>query len=71
MALFCDHDWNTKTGMDSGSYCSKCGKSSEKEIDLSKSSGLNNGTLKESIATIRAKAEKEELISKIFGNNKP
>lgn len=57
MGLFCNHDWAPKTGMDSGSYCTQCGKSSEKEIDISKSGGLNNGILQDKISSIREKSQ--------------
>ena len=43
--MFCDHDYISRTGMDSGSMCTKCGKMSDKEIDRSRSGGLNNGQL--------------------------
>ena len=55
MSLFCDHDWQSRTGMDSGSYCTKCKKISSREVDVNKSSGLNNGTLESRIDTVRKK----------------
>lgn len=43
MGLFCDHDWAPRTGMDSGSYCQKCGATSSREY---RSGGaLSNGEL--------------------------
>jgi hypothetical protein len=56
--MFCNHDWTPRTGMDSGSFCSQCGKITEKEINISLSSGLNNGTL-----------EKNNCFLKIFPFN--
>ena len=53
MSIFCNHDWATKTGMDSGSYCTKCSSVSNKEVDISKSSGLNDGVLKEKIKNVK------------------
>lgn len=34
MALFCDHDWQPRSGYDSGSFCSKCYKLTEKEFGV-------------------------------------
>lgn len=69
MSLFCNHDWAPKTGMDSGSYCSKCGKSSEKEISISESGGLNAGKLQEKISNIRKNSEETSFFG-IFKNNR-
>lgn len=41
--MFCNHDWQPRTGMDSGSYCTKCSKFSSKEVDFNSLSGLQNG----------------------------
>lgn len=46
MGIFCDHDWQPKTGMDSGSSCTKCGATTNKEFDINKSGGLQNGSLR-------------------------
>lgn len=54
MSLFCDHDWQPRTGMDSGSHCSKCNKISNKEVS-SPSSGLSNGSLQTRIDQFRQK----------------
>ena len=43
--MFCNHDFVPRTGMDSGSICSKCYKISSNEVDFSKSGGLNDGKL--------------------------
>lgn len=45
--MFCSHDWASRSGMDSGSYCTKCYKISEREVDRSKSGGLNDGVLEQ------------------------
>jgi hypothetical protein len=67
MGIFCDHNYTSRTGMDSGSICTKCGKTSSKEIDINKSSGLNNGTLENKITSIRQKANKDDdKISNIY-----
>lgn len=34
MALFCDHDWQPRSGYDSGSFCSKCYKFTDKEFGV-------------------------------------
>jgi hypothetical protein len=34
MTLFCDHDWQPRSGYDSGSFCSKCYKLTEKEFSV-------------------------------------
>lgn len=54
MSLFCDHDWQPRTGMDSGSHCSKCNKLSDREVS-SPSSGLSNGSLQNRIQELREK----------------
>jgi hypothetical protein len=60
MSLFCDHDWQSRTGMDSGSYCTKCTATSSREVDVNKSGGLNNGTLESRIDTVRKKYSIED-----------
>lgn len=58
-SLFCDHDWQPRTGMDSGCYCTKCKTTTDQEFDVSRSSGLNNGQL--------IKNKDKSIIEKIFG----
>lgn len=59
MGLFCDHDWQNRTGMDSGSVCSKCHTTSSREVDINKSSPLSNGVLESRIDIIREKFTKQ------------
>lgn len=61
MALFCNHDWKSRTGMDSGSICGNCGTISSREVNLNKSSGLNNGTLEDKITSLRNKHTKTTI----------
>lgn len=62
MAIFCDHDWQTRTGMDSGSYCSKCNSLSSKEV-VQASSGLSNGQLESRIDAVKDKYSKTKVVS--------
>lgn len=41
--MFCSHDWEPRTGMDSGSVCAHCGKVSDRECIPG--SGLGTGEL--------------------------
>jgi hypothetical protein len=67
MSLFCDHDFVSRTGMDSGSICTKCKKISSREVDINKSGGLNNGTLESRIDTVRKKyIDPKKSIADIF-----
>ena len=73
MSFLCNHEYIPKTGMDSGSICIKCGKSTDKEIDIVKSGGLNNETLKnvevsDKISEVRRKYSLNNTLSKIFKN---
>lgn len=47
MELFCKHNWTSRSGYDSGSICSKCGKITNREIDIKKSEEFGLGTLKD------------------------
>lgn len=56
MTLICNHEWTSRSGYDSGSRCSKCGKITNREIDTKKSEELGKNVLKENslIASIKA-----------------
>lgn len=43
MSIFCNHDWAPRTGMDSGSYCTKCSTTTDREC--LPGSGLTQGRL--------------------------
>lgn len=47
MSLWCDHDWQPRSGMNSGSYCPKCQSHSDKEVGVWSSLGSNQLASKE------------------------
>lgn len=72
MSLFCDHDWQPRTGMDCGSICCKCSTVSDREVKTP-STGLTDGKLQSNIEHIREKYNKldnnnsmDDVIKNIF-----
>lgn len=41
MSLFCDHDWQPRTGLNSGSYCPHCHSVSDREVGQFSALGNN------------------------------
>lgn len=59
MSIFCSHEWVARSGMDSGSMCEKCGKTTVRETAENSNSGLNSGVLE----------EKNRLLRNLFNKN--
>lgn len=60
MSMFCAHEWIARSGMDGGSICGKCGKTTEKETTANSNSGLSSGVLEEKNGLLRRIFNKDE-----------